>query len=229
MMFLSLGRGWGDEFDVSEFANAAYECDRAEVEALLKADPATKDDPMALYLALRGGHREVFQFLVEAGVRVDASHYRAVLDEDESYLPLLPPDAALESSARLGRANRRLSYQLMRGEGGLAEVRRCLDEGADPDAYCLVSYGLEGYKPLHLAARHPDLAVIEALLAAGAAADEVSPDGKNAVRKILDSAELDGPAKRRFLALFAAHGSTPRPPLDLWARLALTFAGRRPF
>lgn len=221
MAFVTLGRGFNDEYMVSDFAEACYLGDKDKVLRLLEENPDSRRDPMALYLALRGGHRELFEHLVQAGVAVPESLYRDVLLENESYLVLLPENPSLVKKARQSIANLELSRALLNGEATESEIEDLLRQGADPNAVSMVSRALQGYTPFNLACRYPSVKIIELLLKAGADPTPPPPEQTCNLRMILRSDSLTRAERFLLLRLCRHYGLEPRPPLSWIEKLQL--------
>lgn len=218
MPFISLGRGFNDEYMVSDFANAVYGGDEAKARAMLAQDPSLRNDEMALYLALRLDRRALFIHFVESGFPIPDGLYAKVLYENPEYLQLLPPNPSAIKAARATLAQSRLNHEFLEDEPSLENVKAALAEGADPKVAKFVAHHLVDFKPIHLAAKRASLEIIEFLIQSGADPDETAPDGKNPIRVILENENRTSQERRAARKLFQRLGSEPRPALGFWDR-----------
>jgi hypothetical protein len=216
---LSLGRGFGDDHEVSDYVQAAHSGDLAKTTAL--AQSAGADHALAAYFALRGRQRETFAFVVAKMPTVPVDMFYYVLVEDESFLALLPIDSAALGKARARWASLLLSQKLLEGQLTGKEAAELLTQGADPNRVVNVAAGTRDYSPLQLAARHPNLEVFQALLAAGAHIPAKMPDGTDLCRSIYETQDISAQERKDFHALFLALRLKPSPPLGLLERWRL--------
>lgn len=216
---LSLGRGFGDDHEVSAYVHAAHGGDLAKTTAL--SQEAGADHVAAAYFALRGGQRETFAYVVAQIQHVPVDTFFYVLIEDESFLALLPSDPAKLSKARERWAGLQLSQKLLGGQLTGPETRDLLSLGVDPNRAVDVAAGTRGFSPIQLAARRPNLAVFKALLAAGARIPARMPDGKDFCRAIYEDYEITADVRKEFHALFQSLRLNPKPPLSLLDRWRL--------
>lgn len=220
MPFLCLGRGWNDEMYVSDFAAAAYDGKLDLVQSYLEKDSELKKETIALYLALRGGHQEIFSYLVAAGIEIHPSIYAHVLYEDPKFLSLLPKNEEVVAQAKRQRATAKLCFALLREENPIQEVMQALEEGAQVKELFEWGHHFQGFKALQYAARKPNFEIIQLLLKEGADPDEIV-QGKNVIRTILENRFLPRAERKAFLQLFKKHNSLPWPPLDIHDKIAI--------
>lgn len=220
MPVLSLGRSFGDESEVSDFAYAAYQGDIPRLEDLLSANPEFIKDEIALYVALRANRKEVFSFLLKKGL-TSKSIYSYVLFEDESFLGLLPPDETEIRNARARQISFELSKKLLEGGTTAFEVRNYIYSGANVTNGSLLGIGLRDFLPIHLATRNPELNVIKELIRAGADARHPGPGGKNACRMIYENKNLSKKKRDDFVKYFSRNRIFPTPPLGLLEKIRL--------
>ncbi len=221
MPFLSLGRGFSDEFMVSDLADAAYAGDLEKVKKLFHASEDSKEDPMALYMALRGRHRDIHSYLIKSGIIIPEIHYSQVLYEDPSYLNSLPERSDLVKIAKAKLASSRLSSGLLTGDLSVKEVKELIKEGADVKEPVLINYALEHHRPIHLATRYPEINVFRLLISEGADLKVLSPDGKNACRMVLENEEMDQEMRKDFIKLFKKLKVTPIPEIGFGDKVRL--------
>ncbi len=223
MPFLSLGSGWGDEFEVSEFALAAYNGDIPKLEKLLAAKPDLTLETMALYLALRAGNKEVFSWLVNNKLVITESFYTYILYYEPDFLELVSPD---EEALRLAQC-RQVSLQLAEGlrtnKLSIDEVRKLIYAGADCTRGIHIVKGSLDYFPIHLAAIHPNIIIFKEIVRAGGDPKQTSPDGKNSCRMIYESHTLSRPKMKAFVEYFNSTNVYPIPSLTLIQKLRLKF------
>ena len=220
MPILSLGRNFGDEIEVTEFAEAAYRGDIPRLEKLLSDNPENKTDELALYVALRARRKDVFSFLLSHGLTSN-SIYSYVIFEDESFLELLPHNEEEILRARARQLSFELSRKLLSGKTTALEVRNLVYAGANATSGVLMGIGMKNYLPIHLAAMKPDLPVIKELIRAGADAAIPGPMGKNVCRLVYENREITRKKMKDFVNYFSRNGISPVPGLNFQERILL--------
>lgn len=221
MARIHLGRGIVDDFEVTPFGLAAYEGNLPLVKELLRADPKNLADPMALYLCLRAGRKEIFSFLLESGIQCPKSVYGYVLFEDPSFLSLLPPDPEALAMGQARQKSFALSKGLLDGTLRASEVRQLIHDGADARNPVLVTTSERNFFPVHLAALKPELRLMKELIRAGVDPRMEGPLGKNAVRMVLENPRLSRKERRDFHRLFRNADMAPTPGLSVGDQLRL--------
>jgi len=223
MPYLILGRGINDEYEVSEFQEAAYKGNLQFIKERFASDPALLNDSFSLYLSLRGNRLDVFKFLILAGVTVTDSLYGNVLYEAHEWLQYLPPNEKAVRKATADAATSKLNSGLLGGSITVESVKERLVEGADVQKPLTYGdrIGLDGYKPIHLAARHPNLEIIKILLAAGADAEEVVSEGRNAVRIMFEAVDQSSDKRKELFRYFKNQNLRAFPPLTFWEKFNL--------
>lgn len=223
MNFISLGRGFADEFTVSDLAFAIYQGDIAKVEKIFFESETNKSDDMALYLALRVSRKDIFEFLVKNGIEIKENIYHQVLFEDPSFLNLLPKNLVASANAEASQAHFKLCIGLMENRLTTLEVEEFLKLGADPNA--LLWPGNWDWHPLQLACMYSTLEIVEVLLQAGSNPDHIGRDNRNPIRIILTRKDLTRREKFQALKLFRKYKSVPIPSFTLKDRFDLIVGG----
>ncbi len=115
----------------------------------------------------------------------------------------------------------RLSQGLLRGDLELEEVIQLFADGADPNAD-EANFG--GAEPtMILAARYPDIKIIQFLLKSGSSPNVQNKEGKNSLRLILENYEISHTVRKQAIDLFRRYGIDPLPRLSSWDRVRLYF------
>lgn len=217
MPTLSLGRGIADEYEVSEFVWAVHEGDRSTVERYTREGSDWKSDWMAAYVAIRLNHKEIFKYLIEAGIEVPELIYSTVVFNDESFLPLLPHNPDLLSTVIARKATSDLNVGLFNGKLCASDVKAYLEKGADIHTAYFFNHSVSGQLPIQIATRYPDLSVMMELQNAGAELQSTI-EGKSISRLVIEHEGLSKTEILNFDRFFKAHRAYYVPELSLLDR-----------
>ncbi len=223
MPFLTLGPDWGDDFEVTEFALAAWHGDIPKLEKLLAAQPELTKDTMALYLALRAGRKDVFSFLVKNNLIITDSFYTYILYLEPDFLAFVPPNEEALILAQCRQVSLQLAQGLISNKLTLDEVRKLIYAGADTTRGLHITKSCIDYFPIHLAAIHPNLAIFKEIVRAGGDPKPTCPDGRNACRMVYENTTLSRAQRKAFKEYFKRAKASPIPALSLMNKLRLHF------
>lgn len=204
-----------DRIELTPVGELAYRGRRADLEDALRRGVNWADeggDPIEG--ALRGRHFDLIPMLLAAGAPLPDELYELAL-EIRGALDALPPRPDL-----VGRFQRRaktdaLCEAILAGE--LDRVRALVADGAPIDGE--PERVAPRLPPLHLAVYRGDLAIVCALLDAGAAVDRLDHRLRSPLRRAAGHAWGPAAGRRAMVAALRARGATFIPAASLGERL----------
>ncbi|HAK58831.1 MAG TPA: hypothetical protein DCO77_00385 [Nitrospiraceae bacterium] len=196
---------WWNDIETSDLGETAFKNDTERIaQALREGIDWEREGARVLEGALYGGNCDLAERILEHGSPVEDNTYWVARRKCRGVYRRLPPNPAVQEEVDAHFAKVDLNWAIVNMEHD--QVRQLLQQGTDVHNDILISHGLSGYRPIHLAARSGDGEILTMVLQAGADPNMLMDDGKSPLRMVCENTLFTGRQRKALYRILRESG-----------------------